>query len=329
MAKKSLSYWLGILGLLICLPIGACNCNNSTPEASEKDQKAQADEPTDEDKGEKKAENYPDDLYPGFNFGVLEDDEKEQFVKIAQAELCPCPDSASSLHECLKSANNRCGLAQQSATLIAMGLKEGLTSTDVMDKLAEYVAATKKAYDFELENTPVKGNPKAKVVIVEFADFECPFCREVSKELKVVSRKFGDDVAIYYKHFPLGGHKNGELAARASVAAQNQDRFWPMHDMLFEHQKSLSEAKIIQLAASIGLNMEKFKRDLTSPMTIAKVQADRKEGEDANLTGTPTLFMNGVRYMGGRTEADISRAVQARLEEAEKPEEKDTKGTTN
>ena len=302
-----------MLGLFVLLPVGACNCNDSSSDAVNKDSKTQPAEATQPDGEKPKADNakksYPDDIYPGFNFGVLNDDEKVRFVEVAKAELCPCPNSAESLHDCLQKTEKRCGMAQQASTIVAMGIKEGLSQTDVLDKIAEYLTAARKKYDFDLKIIPYKGNPDAKLVIVEFADFECPHCREMGVLMGKLAKKHGDKIAVYYKHFPLGGHTNAAFAARATVAAHKQEKFWPMHDVIFENQRSLSPEKILRFAQQLGLNETKFKADLESPEIAQVVAADKKAGEDAQLTGTPTIFFNGVRYLGDRTEEALDQAI--------------------
>ncbi len=323
----SLWNWIRLLALCVCLPIGACNCNKSADEGAEKDTKetAEATEPAKKDDGEAAAaEQYPDDLYPDFNFAQFSQEERAKFVGVAKAELCPCPEANTSLHECLKSRERRCGIAEQEASMIGQMVKADFNQTDILDKVAEFVEAVKKEHEFTLENRPIKGNPDAPVIVVEFADFQCPYCKEASKIMKKAHQKYGDDVAIYFKNFPLAAHQHGELAARAAIAAHQQGKFWKMHDLLFEHQKSLSEKKITDLARRAGLNIEKFQADLRNPEVHSIVTQDKSEGEQAGISGTPTIFINGRRFLGDGSEQGLFEAIEAALEEAD-----ETTDTTN
>lgn len=315
-----------LLGLFL-----STGCNKSSGDATEADQKAPRAEPT-QKTGESADKNGDDSAaarpkntdskaleanrYPGFNFGALSQEERARFVNVAKAELCPCPDSSVSLDECLSKPALQCGIAQQSATVIAMGIKEGLNQTDILDQLAEFIEVSRKAHEFDLSQIPFKGDADASVKIVEFADFQCPYCREAANTLDAAHKKFGDDVAIYFMNFPLSAHSEAELAARAAVAAQKQGKFWPMHDLLFQHQKQLSPSKIDQFARQIGVNFDKFKKDLNDPATAQRVRTDKAAGEKANITGTPTIFINGTRYMGDRSQDAIIAAIESAIEDA-------------
>jgi protein-disulfide isomerase len=324
----SLWSWIRLVALCVCLPIGACNCNKSADEGAKKDADKSA-EATEPEKKEDSAaaETYPEDLYQDFNFAQFSQEERGTFVGVAKAELCPCPDANTSLHECLKTRETRCSIAEQEASMIGQMIKADFNQTDILDKIAEFVEAVKKKHDFDLKDRPVKGNPDAAVVVVEFADFQCPYCKEASKFMKKASQKYGDKIAIYYKNFPLSAHPFGPLAARAGIAAHMQGKFWKMHDLLFEHQKTLNEEKIIDLARRAGLNVEKFKRDLASPEVRQIVAKDKSEGESAGISGTPTIFINGRRFLGDGTEEGLFEAIEAALKEAK--ETKETTDTTN
>lgn len=325
-----------LAALLVCLPIGACNCNNSGDAAAQdSDAAAKATAPESGDKDGKEegaaadpSAEYPDDLYPDFNFGQFKVDERSKFVKLAKAELCPCPDSNVSLHECLQSREQRCELAKQAASMMGGMVQADYNETDILDKVAELVEASKQEHQFTLEDRPHKGNPDADVVIVEFADFECPYCKLASQIMDDVVKKYGDKVVVYYKHYPLPAHQYAELASRASVAAHRQGKFWPVHDQLFKNQKSLSQAKIISIAQRAGLNIGKFKTDLESPEVKSIVAQDRQEGEATGLTGTPTIFINGRRFLGDPSPDSLYQAVEQAIAEAEKAEGSDNTDTT-
>lgn len=308
--------WIAFAVLAICLPIGACNCNNSSGDASDKDaEKATAKGPDEEKAEEEPAEKVPDTLYPDFALHRFEQAERAKIVRVFKAELCPCPDSNVSMHECLQQREGRCPMAEQAAELVGMMVARSYNETDILDKVAELIEASKKEFGFTLDDRPHKGKPGAPVVLVEFADFQCPHCKEASKMMKALHEKYPDDLVIYFKQYPLSAHPFAQVAAQAAIAAHRQGKFWQMHDLLFKHQTTLDLAKVKSFAQQIGLNMQKFEADLQSPEVAAFVAKDRSEGDQTGLTGTPTIFLNGRRYLGELTEDAIAAAIQTTLEE--------------
>lgn len=306
---------LWIAALAIFLPIGACNCNNSVDAAADRDsaEAPRANPPkSDDTEGEELAEEIPDDVYQDFSFAPFDQGQRQKLVRIFKAELCPCPDSNTSMHECLKTRETRCGLAEQTAGMAASMVNAAYSETDVLDKIAEFVENSKKVHEFTLDERPHKGKPGAPVVIVEFADFQCPHCREASKVVKALHEKHPDKVVVYFKNYPLtSNHPMSQLAAQAAVAAHRQGKFWQMHDLLFENQRALSPEKLDNFARQIGLNMQKFKTDFDSAAVAAHVTTDRGEAERAGLTGTPTFYINGRRHLGETSLEALEAAVVA------------------
>lgn len=260
-------------------------------------------------------------VYPGFDLGKLKPEHRKLFVDIAKTEICPCKDSegkdvTSTLHECLQSNDPkiRCAVSMQGAEIIAIMANAGMGKTDIYEKLHGYIDSTKKQHVFNLKNVPVKGNKDAKVILVEFADFQCSHCSEAAKVFDKISKKMGTKIGYYFKNFPLGS-PTSTLAASAALAAHQQNKFWPMHDLLFKNQRILDEDKIQTIAQKIGLNMKRFNADLKNPEVIAQVNIDRGEGEKAGLSGTPTLYINGRLYLGEKSEEDIIKEIEKVLSE--------------
>ncbi len=139
------------------------------------------------------------------------------------------------------------------------------------------------------------------VVLVEYADFQCPVCASFQPIMNQVKQKYGDQITIQFRHFPLSEiHPNAVLASRASIAAYNQDKFWEYHDLLFENQTAWSASNNAQTffdgyAEQLGLNMDKFKTDVASSETNNQVQADRAEAQRKGYTGTPTFELDGKK----------------------------------
>ncbi len=255
------------------------------------------------------------DVYPGMPLTAFSVPERKQLVQMAEAELCPCPNSTVSLHVCLQKVDQRCPMAERVIGIIAGGVKQKTKPNDVMEEVAKFVESTKKQHEFELKDTPYKGNPEAKIVFIEFADFECPHCRMASNTMSQLTEKYGDKIAFYYKQFPLQFHPNARVASIATLAAHRQGKFWPLHDLVFENQQALSPAKIKGFAEQVGLNMKKFEADMNDPAVIAQVERDRAEGEKAGIQGTPTVYLNGYLYMGDKSLEALSAEVDRLLAE--------------
>ena len=157
------------------------------------------------------------------------------------------------------------------------------------------------------------GDKNAKVTIYEFSDFQCPFCGRGAKTMDEVKKAYPKNVRIVFKNLPLSFHKNAELAARAGVAANNQGKFWAMHDMMFENYKSLEAPNITRYAKEVGLNMARFEKDLNSAATRAKVEADKAEAGRVGARGTPNFYINGEHVAGARPFADFKAKIDAAL----------------
>lgn len=156
----------------------------------------------------------------------------------------------------------------------------------------------------------VRGSASASATLTEFSDLQCPACRAADPSVEKALQEFNGRVKLVYKHFPLPSHKYGLLAARAAEAAGKQDKFWQMHDLLFEKQTewgSLLEPnstdptpKFEGYAASLGLDVAKFKVDMNDKSLEAKIKAEQEEGVKAGVNATPTFYVNGkiIQYDG-------------------------------
>jgi protein-disulfide isomerase len=145
----------------------------------------------------------------------------------------------------------------------------------------------------------VRGDFNAQITLVEFSDFECPFCARHYPTLKKILEDYKGKVRLVYKHFPLSFHPNAQKAAEASECAVEQGKFWEYHDKIFENQASgLSLEKFKQWAKELGLDTSKFNDCLDSGKYAQKVQADYQEGLQKGVNGTPTTFVNGQPLSG-------------------------------
>ena len=167
--------------------------------------------------------------------------------------------------------------------------------------------------------SPSKGPADAKVTLVEFLDFECPHCSTGAKNSMELLKLYPNDLRVVFRHQPLSFHKNAKSAAMASMAAHNQGKFWEMEAKLFENFRALSEEKIEALAAEVGLDMERFKKDWKSAETEALVNADMEEGRKLGATGTPTFFLNGQMLVGARPLEVMRAKIDEILAKANQP----------
>ena len=161
--------------------------------------------------------------------------------------------------------------------------------------------------------SPVEGPANARVTLVEFSDFQCPFCYKAVEQLNAVLKAFPTQVKLIFKQFPLETHSQAAMAAAAAIAAHHQGKFWPMHDAMFANRRDLSRNAILALAGKNGLDIKRFTADLDSPETGKIVAKDVADGDRAGVEGTPTVYINGKKY-GGSLELDaIRKVIEAEL----------------
>lgn len=167
--------------------------------------------------------------------------------------------------------------------------------------------------DVSVDDDPILGNKDAKVTIVEFSDFECPFCSHAADAVHEVEKKYAGKVRVVFRDFPLSFHANAKAAAIAANCAKEQDKFWPFHDQLFKNQKALEPTAFKTYARVAGLDGEKFDTCLASNPYAAEVEKDVKDGEALGVEGTPTFFVNGRPVTAGGSVEGLSAAVEAAL----------------
>jgi predicted DsbA family dithiol-disulfide isomerase len=164
----------------------------------------------------------------------------------------------------------------------------------------------------DMANTFVKGNKDAPVVLVEFADYQCPYCQKVHPELDKLQKQYGDKLAIAYKDFPLPMHPYAEKAAEAARCAGAQGKFWEMHDLLFTDKK-LDVSDLKEQARSLHLDGPRFDQCLDSGQTAAAIEKDAAEGRRLGLTGTPSFFINGHFASGALNYSSLRDLVEQQL----------------
>lgn len=175
---------------------------------------------------------------------------------------------------------------------------------------------------YTLKTLPTKndhcyGSLDASIIIVEYADFQCPFSAATSPVLDKVFQTY-DEVCIVYRHFPiLSTHPNAGVAALAAEAAGKQNKFWEMHHALFQHQYDLSTENIFSLAKNLGLDMRDFPNDLEDEHLLQKVRGDYTHGINDGVSATPTLFVNGIRFEGMPSYEELREEIDQALQDSQ------------
>ncbi|MGD1073642.1 MAG: thioredoxin domain-containing protein [Bryobacteraceae bacterium] len=155
-------------------------------------------------------------------------------------------------------------------------------------------------------------DPVPDVTVEIFSDFQCPYCRMFAPAAREVESKGieGINTKVEFKNFPLSFHPFAQLAAQAAMAAREQGKFWEMHDLLFANQNALGREDLLKYAASLKLDMEKFKTDLDSDRIKKTIETDRAEGNAKKVQGTPTFFVNGKEYSGTKSPDELKALVR-------------------
>ena len=240
----------------------------------------------------------PEALLPGVDLSALSPAQREIVARVARDEFCYC-GCPHTLSGCLRE-HKACRHAPRMAQLAARLVGLGLTEVQVFKVLTEYYASFDQAKRARLDVKdfgPPLGHPKAPIALVEFSDFTCPYCQMLRARLEefVTARK--DRVKLYYKPFPLASHPRAFEAALAAEWARDKGLFWRMHDLLFGRAHSLDDASLGAMAAQLGGDRADLEKALATQRNKARILASQEEARRAGLTGTPTLFFDGRRYL--------------------------------
>jgi protein-disulfide isomerase len=162
----------------------------------------------------------------------------------------------------------------------------------------------------------VEGSADAAVTLLEYGDYQCPYCGEAYPIVKALQKRFGKKLRFVFRNFPLTQmHPFAMGAAEMAEAAALQDKFWPMHDYLYEHQEALESEYLLGYARELGLDMTKLKAALENPKVVDRIKSDFSSGVRSGVNGTPSFFINGTRFDGNWND---QAAFAEALEEAAK-----------
>jgi protein-disulfide isomerase len=164
-----------------------------------------------------------------------------------------------------------------------------------------------------LPNDPITGPASASIEIVEFSDFQCPYCKRVAPVLKQVAAKYGDRVKLVWKDFPLPNHADARPAAEAALCANDQGKFWAYHDKLFDNQNELTAANLKAWAAQLGMNATTFNTCFDKGTHRQLVEQDQEEGSRYGVSSTPTVYINGRAIVGAMPLETYEAIIQEEL----------------
>jgi protein-disulfide isomerase len=239
---------------------------------------------------------------PGLDLSGLSPAQKAAALKILREEGCNCGCSMK-IAQC-RMEDPACSYSRSLAMTAIRELKAGKPAGQVRAKvheLAEQGPPPKTLEDpvpISIDGDPFRGPADAKVTIVEFSDFQCPYCSAAAPAALKLVDQFSGRVKLVFKQFPLDMHKQAHLAAEASLAAHAQRKFWPLHDKMFANFRQLSRDNILKWAGESGLDVQRFTADLDSGKYRAAVDREIQQGTEAGVNGTPTFFVDGKRYNG-------------------------------
>jgi len=263
---------------------------------------------------------------PKVDFSGLTQAQTARALKLLREQDCSCR-CGMKVAEC-RMKDPSCAYSRGMASVIVDAIRKGqndrqvlatLAASDIAKGPAEHNQLLEDPVKIPVTNAPARGPANAPVTLVEFSDFQCPFCIAATPQLDAVLKAYPSQVKLIFKQFPLDTHAQAPLAAAAALAAHKQGKFWPMYDGLFAQKGHLSRQGVLTLAGSIGLDMKRFQADLDSPEIKRAVEQDMSDGEHIGVDSTPTLFLNGQRYNGPITLAALKPVLDKELKHPAKP----------
>ncbi len=251
---------------------------------------------------------------PSVDLTGLTPAQKSLALKMLRTTACPC-GCTMKMAECrIKDPN--CSDSKSLSAMVVGAIRKGgneATVLAVLDASPRMHRPTPKLLEDPLpipvDGSPVTGPANARVTIVEFSDFQCPYCSVAVLKLNAILKAYPNDIKLIFKQYPLADlHSQAELAAEAALAAHRQGKFWPLHDAMFADRTHLTRQNILAMAGKAGLDLTKFQQDWDSPAIRQAVARDQADGDKVFVNGTPTIFIDGQHY-NGALELDAIRPI--------------------
>ena len=240
---------------------------------------------------------------PSVDFTGLTPAQKALALKVLRTVTCPC-GCPMKMAECRMKDPN-CSSSRKLAALVVASVKKGSNEAAVLAALDAsplmHPARPKLLEDpvaIPVAGAPVRGPQDARVTLVEFSDFQCPYCAQAVIKLNAVLKAYPNDVKLIFKQYPLDIHSQAALAAAAALAAHRQGKFWQLHDAMFADRTHLSRQTILAMAGKAGLDIDRFQQDWDSRAIKQALAREQAEGDQIGVEATPTIFIDGQKYNG-------------------------------
>ena len=257
---------------------------------------------------------------PGVDMKRLTPAQQKAALSVLRESTCPC-GCPMQLAQC-RVEDPACGQSQTLAGIVVDAAAANKSAAEIRKILSDsplVKAASQRdrilldPVSINILGAPVKGPVAAKVTIIEFSDFQCPFCVKAIPQLDALMKAFPNDVRLVYKQFPLESHSQAALASRASLAAHAQGKFWPLHDRMYANSRAINREAVLGWAKEFGLDMAKFTKVFDAPETQAAVDRDLADGGRAGVSATPTIYINGKKYQGAIALEQLTPIITAEL----------------
>jgi protein-disulfide isomerase len=252
---------------------------------------------------------------PGVDWHGISGARKAAALKFIRTEKCTC-GCTMKLAEC-RMKDPGCSYSRKEVSIAMKDFAEGKSADEVRADIKQAAGTPPPVLEdpvkISISGDPVKGPENARVTIVEFSDFQCPYCSEAVAQANALVKNFPKDVKLVFKQFPLDFHEQAEFGAEAALAAQAQGKFWEMHDRLYAGFPDLSRKTVMRYAKEIGLDVNRFTADVDAHKFRARIALEEKEGEDAGVGGTPTFFIDGKKYNGIFDVASVAPLVKKEM----------------
>ena len=257
----------------------------------------------------------------------LNESQKKLVLKLLNEHNCTCGCTKGSWANCIKT-DSHCPFSRPMGRKVVQMVKQGKSEEFISGYFAGWREGTKRKreaqrqedpnriYPVSTMHAPVKGPAKAPVTIIEYTDYQCPFCRRVQDTLREIEAEYEGKIRLAVMNNPLSFHKNALPAALAARAAGRQGKFWEMHELLFKNQAKLDEDNLVKLAQKLGLDIKRFNADRRDEKLKREIRAEQVQAIRNNATGTPAFFINGKKLSGAKPIQHFRNAIEEALKRA-------------
>jgi len=252
---------------------------------------------------------------PAVDLTGLTSAQKALALKLIRTNGCPC-GCGMMMAEC-RTKDPNCSVSKALTAIVVDNIRKGANEAAVLKAVdASPLMHPKLLEDpvvIPIDGAPFLGPKDARVTLVEFSDFQCPYCAQAVVRLNAVLKAYPNQVKLVFKQYPLDMHSQAALAAAAALAAHRQGKFWPLHDAMYADRTHLSRTTILAMAGAVGLDTKRFEQDWDSPAVKQALAREEAEGDKAGVEATPTVFIDGQKYNGSLDLDAIRPIIEAEL----------------